>query len=204
MVQKFSKSAMPKSMRRVKEVFHKLRPEHAAKRSEKEQARLNKGLLDAASRGRLKKAERLIRAGADLNARDDKGRTPLMHAASQSKQIIGIFPSTEYLGTCDLLIENGADVNATDNKGNTALMWAAYNKDTETCKLLLGKGAKIYAQNTYGSTATSMAKSLSRESPNDVMFEFTAEFLELYSIRKMLGRESAKKFVSSLRACIGQ
>lgn len=48
--------------------------------------------------------------GADINARDIKGRTALMHAIPVSSDIV------------ERLIQRGADVNARDNDGNTPLL----------------------------------------------------------------------------------
>jgi ankyrin repeat protein len=59
-------------------------------------------------------AWRVIQKGADVNARDQDGLTPLHVAASQT--------SGDML---DLLISRRADVNAVDKMGRTPLHWAA-------------------------------------------------------------------------------
>ena len=51
--------------------------------------------------------ELLITNGADVNAKDDRGATPLHHAID--KEIV------------ELLIAEGADVNAKDKRGRTPL-----------------------------------------------------------------------------------
>lgn len=56
----------------------------------------------------------LLRAGANVNAENPDGTTPLMHAALQKKVKI-----------CKLLLEYGADVEAQDNAGATAFTHAA-------------------------------------------------------------------------------
>ena len=56
----------------------------------------------------------LLDKGADVNAKDDKERTPLMSAAYRG-----------YLEVVKLLLEKGADVKAKDKGGLTALMFAA-------------------------------------------------------------------------------
>ena len=56
----------------------------------------------------LATAERLLGAGADVNARDDNGRTALHAAASQG-----------YTDVVKFLVEQGADVGAKDGDGNT-------------------------------------------------------------------------------------
>jgi len=55
----------------------------------------------------------LIDHGADVDVRDDKGKTPL-HCASV----------TANLENMRALLENGADVNAVDDEGNTPLQLA--------------------------------------------------------------------------------
>jgi ankyrin repeat protein len=64
-----------------------------------------------------KVAQTLLEAGANVNARDDRGQTALMHAARYG-----------YENTVKLLIEHRADVNLRDNLGRTALMHAAAGK----------------------------------------------------------------------------
>jgi uncharacterized protein len=56
----------------------------------------------------LATAERLLAAGADVNARDDNGRTALHAAASQG-----------YTDVVKFLADQGADVGAKDGDGNT-------------------------------------------------------------------------------------
>lgn len=62
-------------------------------------------------------SKRLLSEGADVNARDDEGLTPLHAAASRNS-----------VDVVRLLIEAGADVNARSNNGETPLFNAAANK----------------------------------------------------------------------------
>ena len=84
----------------------------------------------ASENGHAGMAEVLIKAGADLNAKDRDGRTPL-HDASEKGQA----------GTAEVLIKAGADLNAKDNKGHTALWWAVNEDHTQTAALLREHGA---------------------------------------------------------------
>ena len=81
--------------------------------------------------GNTQMTARLVRAGADVNARDQRGRTVLMEAA-----LIG---SKE---TVAWLLAHKADVNLKDKQGKTALA-EALDRDNNLCADLLRKaGAK--------------------------------------------------------------
>ena len=84
----------------------------------------------------------LIYAGADVNARDADGVTPLMWAGFQN-ETPDIFR---------LLLDAGADVRARDSRGRTPLMWAAWGKKgtTEILGLLLDAGADVHALDQQG------------------------------------------------------
>jgi ankyrin repeat protein len=78
----------------------------------------------------IKKA---IAAGADVNAKDPAGRTPLMLAAG-----------SEYFSpdTIQLLIDHGADLNAKSADGETALDYARRAGQAKVVDLLVKAGAK--------------------------------------------------------------
>ena len=93
----------------------------------------------------------LISEGADVNAKDDNGSTPLMHAALNSK-------TPEIV---NLLIEAGADVNAKDDTGKTPLMDAArYSSSPEIVTLLIEAGADVNAKADNGRTPLSRATNI--------------------------------------------
>jgi ankyrin repeat protein len=87
-------------------------------------------LLSRADTGRQRIMELLLANGADVNARDDIGGTPL-HRAIWDKSVAA------------LLIANGAEVNARSEVGATPLHLAVYDGRTEVCKLLLANGADV-------------------------------------------------------------
>jgi hypothetical protein len=96
-------------------------------------------LQDAAVYGDIKTVRLMLERGADVNAADALGRTPLMYAA-----ISDVLP----VDVVKLLIERGADLNATDkhaksgDAGLTVLDIAKLNGDTAVVRELVKAGAK--------------------------------------------------------------
>lgn len=86
----------------------------------------------------------VIERGADVNARDDRGRSVLMLAAMYNPD-----PAVSYW-----LIENGADVNAkTPDTGWTPLFFAArYNTNPDVVRLLLNNKSDQNTTDILGKT----------------------------------------------------
>ncbi len=76
----------------------------------------------------------LIETGADVNATDEFGWTPLMLTAISERDPVEVVR---------LLIEKGADVNAKLQDGVTPLIFAASAGNLKIVKLLIQKGAEI-------------------------------------------------------------
>lgn len=84
----------------------------------------------------------LLERGADVNARDEEGETPLM---------IAIFLQDAWLTKA--ILNSGANVNLRDKQGASALVFAVDNNDIDTVRALLNKGADVNAANKSGVTA---------------------------------------------------
>ncbi len=83
----------------------------------------------------------LVKNGLDINAKDEKGRTPLGTGVTNATMI-------------QELIKHGANVNAQDNEGNTPLM-NEYLTDIKAINALLQAGANPNIRNKKGENAVS-------------------------------------------------
>lgn len=128
--------------------------------------------------------EFLIDKGADVNAQDNNGQTPLFYTSRRIN-------NTQ---AAELLIQAGAEINAKDNRGNTALIWALsnnerkrliqgleyfVNSDITLLRLLLDKGADINAQNNEQLTALQAVNTLNEKNFNDIK-----ELLQQYIVKE--------------------
>jgi uncharacterized protein len=100
-------------------------------------------LRKAAQDGDMTAVKELLAKGANVNAKDDKGRTALLWVA----------PARDNPEMVKVLIAKGADVNAKDNDGETALMIAASQSNPGIMAELLDAGAEVDATNKAGGTA---------------------------------------------------
>ena len=91
---------------------------------------LDRGVI-AASAGNQYIGRALIGAGADVNAKNGSGSTPLILAARNGRNDF-----------VSLLLESGADPDAADNDGRTAMHYASESGFTEIVEMLLTAGAK--------------------------------------------------------------
>jgi ankyrin repeat protein len=90
--------------------------------------------------GDINKVRLLLAKGANVNARSNFARTPLIIAAlhNSSHEI------------ARLLIDKGADVTACDKKNFCVLEAAAQGNDTATVRMVLARGANVKAKDETG------------------------------------------------------
>lgn len=107
-------------------------------------------ILIAMKKGYTVIAHILLNAGADINACDRMGITPLMLACGKSTQ--------SYKELAEMLIKKGAIINVHDKLGYTPLLLSLSGGDAEIAELLIEKGADVLAQTRNGETALSSAE----------------------------------------------
>ncbi len=135
---------------------------------------LENPLHRAAEKGDLREVKRLIKEGANVNARNGDGSTPLHKAAQKghlkvvkylirkgadvnAKDRYGYTPlhlsvSEDHEDVVAYLVKMGADVNARDGQGFTPLHVAAMEGKWEMVRYLLDSGADVNVRNNDGET----------------------------------------------------
>ncbi|MBN1359763.1 MAG: ankyrin repeat domain-containing protein [Sedimentisphaerales bacterium] len=155
-------------------------------------------LHEAAQRGDVQTARRLIEQGTPIDAADGEGQTAL-YVALRSGQVEvaslliragadvnlhgGTWGTPLFVGarlgqteTVELLIERGADVNSATSTGWTPLLLAARFGYTEIARLLLDAGADIHARTREQMTPLLFAVLHKRPEIERLLIEKGAQF----------------------------
>jgi len=122
----------------------------------------NIALMEAASAGDVKEATKLIRMGADVNARNHSGCTPVDVAMSNNradmvKRLVDAGADVDlrvaaYLGDAEAarkLIKAGEPVNGPGGYGDTPLHFAAMRGNVTVAGILIAGGADVDANDRY-------------------------------------------------------
>jgi uncharacterized protein len=102
----------------------------------------NRRLLAAAERGDATAAALAIRAGASIETRDERGRTPLLLAATQDR-----------LGVARLLVYLGADPDALDDRHDTPWLVTGVTGSVDMLEVLLPAEPDVAIRNRFGGTS---------------------------------------------------
>jgi ankyrin repeat protein len=122
-----------------------LEPDPAVRSDEKYSPEWGSTPLHYAARsGRGEAAALLLSRGANANAANDMGATPLHRAV-------------EWPVVVDVLLERGVDANARDDRGRTPLHWAAAYPTPQVAQRLLAAGADVNAADAQGLTPLHVA-----------------------------------------------
>ncbi len=109
-------------------------------------ADINQELNNAIIADDLPRIKYLLDKGADVNARDPQGYTPLTNALRN-----------KYQRVTKVLIERGADLELTDGNGRSPLLLSIEKDDQESAGMLLDAGADPTVTNKKGLTALHVA-----------------------------------------------
>lgn len=112
--------------------------------------------------------EILVKAGADINLKNKRGRTPLHTAAARNNR-----------KAVHTLLKNQAKVDLQDNDGNTALHLAALNvgrysswrQYQDIMEMLLSYGALPTIKNNTGKSVLDIAKELNDDSLKQLLLK---------------------------------
>ena len=102
----------------------------------------NRRLLAAAQRGDARAAALAVRAGAHLETRDQRGRTPLLLAVTE-----------ERLAVARLLVHLGANPDALDDQHDTSWLVTGVTGSVDMLEVLLPAGPDLKIRNRFGGTS---------------------------------------------------
>ena len=116
-------------------------------------------LHQAAEKGDVEEARRLIEQGVDINARNEYRQTPLHLAVINEKREV-----------FELLLEKGADVNARNFDGDTPLH-SAVTREHALTKALIDAGANVRTPGEFGFKPLHLAVLANKFETADLLLE---------------------------------
>lgn len=149
-------------------------------------------IFDATINNQHEIIDLLIKYGANVNAQNQEGNTPLIIACQNAQRQESLFKllkngadielANKNLETplaiaiksgnrqfVDIMIKYGSNLDAKDINGTTPLMLAAKYGQKETLRVLLSKGADLTAQDEHGNTALDYAKRYKNSGSVDIL-----------------------------------
>jgi len=106
---------------------------------QKEAQEMNEKLIQAAEQGRTDEVKQWLAQGADINAQDERGRTPIMAAVHGNR-----------VETVKALVKAGADIDKQDARSDNPLLYASAEGQLEIVRLMIDAGADTKLTNRYG------------------------------------------------------
>lgn len=103
---------------------------------------MNEQLIGAAERGDIATVLQLLVAGAEINSRDERGRTAVMAATHGNR-----------VDTVQALIAAGADIHIQDSRLDNPFLYAGAEGLLDILKLTIDAGANTKLTNRFGGTA---------------------------------------------------
>ncbi|NXL50922.1 ASB10 protein, partial [Podilymbus podiceps] len=124
--------------------------QHGARVNSQTEEEDDTALHVAARHGLADHVQLLLRYGAELEAKNKEGQTPLNAACAQPHPPRDM---DRYYRVCQLLVESGASVAAADGDRQHPLHLACKNANAQVAELLLARGANVNIMNYSGNTA---------------------------------------------------
>lgn len=124
----------------------------------------NDSLRNAAAAGNVNDLLKALSQGADVDGKDDDGRTAMINAAWRGRSDV-----------IQILLDHGADIAISDDRGRTPMIWGAINGQTKVVRALLDAGAEPNRSDEEGVTALMRAAWNGHRAIVDMLLQFGSD-----------------------------